>query len=195
MCCPTGVCGPEVDPALVRFAADLEWLKASGAEVDRFNLAQQPAAFVENEEVAAAMSARDDALPLVLVDGRIVSQGRYPDRETLGAFAGLTVPKSIYTEAVQELVAVGAAIAANCEPCFKYHFDKARKLGVSKDDMARAVTTGQTVKESPARAILELAEKYTGSKIVTKQGPDACRTAAAEPLAVIGSPSAPKKCC
>ena len=27
MCCSTGVCGPEVDPALVRFAADLEWLK------------------------------------------------------------------------------------------------------------------------------------------------------------------------
>ncbi len=46
MCCATGVCGPEVDPALVRFASDLEWLKSSGVEVERFNLAQQPAAFV-----------------------------------------------------------------------------------------------------------------------------------------------------
>ncbi len=26
-CCSTGVCGPEIDPALVRFAAELEWLK------------------------------------------------------------------------------------------------------------------------------------------------------------------------
>jgi hypothetical protein len=24
MCCSTGVCGPEVDPALVRFAVDVE---------------------------------------------------------------------------------------------------------------------------------------------------------------------------
>ncbi len=40
MCCSTGVCGPQVDPALVRFAADLEWLKASGVEVERFNLSQ-----------------------------------------------------------------------------------------------------------------------------------------------------------
>ena len=195
MCCPTGVCGPEVDPALVRFAADLEWLKAGGAQVDRYNLAQQPAAFVENSEVAAAMRARDDALPLVLVDGKIVSQGQYPDREALAGLVGLTVPKSIYTEAVQELVAIGAAIAANCEPCFKYHFDKARKLGVSKEDMARAVTTGQKVKESPARAILELAERHTESKVVTKHGPDACRTfATAEPLATLGAP-AKKKCC
>lgn len=195
MCCPTGVCGPEVDPALVRFAADLDWLASNGAQVERFNLSQQPAAFAGNAEVAAAMRARDDALPLVLVDGKIVSQARYPARAELAGFIGLTAPESLYTEAVQELVAIGAAIAANCEPCFRYHFDKARKLGVSKEDMARAVTTGQTVKESPARAILELAEKYTGSKVVTKQGPDACRTAVADPLTTIGSSPAPKKCC
>ena len=193
-CCPTGVCGPEVDPALVRFAADLEWLRSSGAEVERFNLSQQPAAFVANSEVAAAMRARDDALPLIVVDGRIMSQGRYPERSDLAALVGLSEPKSIYTEAVQELVASGAAIAANCEPCFKYHFDKARKLGVSKADMARAVTTGQTVKESPARAILELAEKYVGAKIVTKQGPDVCRPAATEVVASLGASPA-KKCC
>lgn len=194
MCCPTGVCGPEVDPALVRFAADLEWLKASGVEVERFNLSQQPAAFVANADVTAAMRARDDALPLLLVDGKIVAQGSYPAREVLAELAGVALPKSVYTEAVQELVAIGAAIAANCEPCFRYHFDKARKLGVSKEDMARAVTTGQTVKESPARAILELAEKYVGSKIVTKQGPDACRTAVVpEPGAERGA--SPKKCC
>jgi AhpD family alkylhydroperoxidase len=196
MCCPTGVCGPEVDPALVRFAADLEWLKSSGVEVERFNLSQQPAEFVANADVAAAMRARDDALPLIVVDGKIVSQASYPERGALAELVGMSLPKSIYTEAVQELVAIGAAIAANCEPCFKYHFDKARKLGVSKEDMARAVTTGQTVKESPARAVLELAERFVGTKIVTKQGPDACRTAATpEPLANIGSSPATKKCC
>ena len=195
MCCPTGVCGPEVDPALVRFAADLEWLKTNGADVERFNLSQEPAAFVANAAVAAAMRARDDALPLLLVDGKIVSQGSYPERGVLAELAGISLPKSIYTEAVQELVAIGAAIVANCEPCFRHHFDKARKLGVSKEDMARAVTTAQMVKESPARAVIELAEKYVGSKIATKQGPDACRAAATAELAVAGSGRSPKKCC
>ncbi len=195
MCCSTGVCGPEVDPALVRFAADLEWLRSSGIEVDRFNLAQDPAAFVSNPVVAEAIRGKDGGLPLLLVDGKIVAQGSYPAREVLAELLGVTPPKSIYSDAVQELVAIGAAIAANCEPCFRYHFDKARKLGVSKEDMARAVTTGQTVKESPARAILELAEKYTGTKIVAKQGPDACRTAVVDAAPAATGAAAPKKCC
>ena len=42
----------------------------------------------------------------------------------------------LFSPAVAELVAIGAAIAANCEPCFKYHCAKAKKLGVSKDDIA-----------------------------------------------------------
>ncbi len=33
MCCSTGVCGPEVDPALVTFAADLKWVEAQGIAV------------------------------------------------------------------------------------------------------------------------------------------------------------------
>ncbi|MGE5294520.1 MAG: arsenite methyltransferase, partial [Solirubrobacterales bacterium] len=38
--------------------------------------------------------------------------------------------QSVYTPAVAELVALGAAIAANCEACFKYHYGQAQKLGV-----------------------------------------------------------------
>lgn len=45
MCCSTGVCGPSVDPKLVRFSADLDWLKSQGVAVERFNLSQEPAAF------------------------------------------------------------------------------------------------------------------------------------------------------
>ena len=207
MCCSTGVCGPEVDPALVRFAADLEWLKESGVAVERFNLSQEPAAFVGNPEVVAAMRGRDDALPLLLLDGKIVAQGSYPERAALAGLVGVSAPKSLYTEAVAELVAIGAAIASNCEPCFRFHYDKARKLGVSKEDMALAVTTAKMVKESPARAVVALAEKYLGTKIATKEGPDACQPAAdatasaccppSETAPVsLGKPGVPaKKCC
>ena len=45
MCCSSGVCGPEVDPALVNFSADLLWLAGQGVEVERLNPAQQPDAF------------------------------------------------------------------------------------------------------------------------------------------------------
>jgi AhpD family alkylhydroperoxidase len=68
-----------------------------------------------------------------------------------------------YSAGVNELVAIGAAIAANCEPCLKHHYHEALQLGVSKAHMARAVTMGARVKDSPHQAILHLADRLTGS--------------------------------
>jgi len=90
MCCSTGICGPSVDPALVRFAADLAWLKAQGVTVERFNLSQQPAAFAEDAAVKAALEARGEAsLPLVKVNDEVKSSGGFPSREELSAWVGL----------------------------------------------------------------------------------------------------------
>ena len=88
MCCSTGVCGPKVDPNLARFASDLEALKRAGATVTRYNLSQQPGAFIENETVATAMQ-KGECLPLILVDGRIVAEKAYPTREALASLAGV----------------------------------------------------------------------------------------------------------
>ena len=148
---------------LPRFSADLQWLAHQGVSVERYNLSQQPQAFVANPVVKAALREGGNwNLPLILADGQIATRGTYPTREELAQFAGLVeaIRGSLYTEAIAELVSIGAAIASNCEPCFRYHFDKARKLGVSLDDMARAVKTAQGVKEAPARSILELANRY-----------------------------------
>jgi len=162
LCCSTGVCGPNPDPVLPRFAADFHWLASQGVVVERYNLAQEPQAFAASEAVKAALAQYGtDCLPLILVDGAIVSQGIYPERAELARLAGLSIgdAPSLYTAQVAELVAIGAAVASNCEPCFKHHFDRARKLGVSVEDMARAVETAQAVKESPARSVLELANR------------------------------------
>ena len=179
MCCSTGICGPVVDPVLPRFAADLAWLSGQGIAVKRHNLAQEPQAFVGNELVKRALTERSAAcLPLVLVDGRIVSQGRYPSRGELAAFVGLDAsePATIYSPAVEELVAIGASIACNCMPCLKYHTDQARALGVSDDDMAKAVAMAQKVKQTPARLVLELANRYLNGKVEDAPEPSACCT-------------------
>lgn len=90
MCCSTGVCGPSVDPVLPRFAADLDWLKTQGLEVERFNLSQQPAAFAESAVVKQALEDQGtECLPLILFQGRIVSTGKYPTRSSLAARVGL----------------------------------------------------------------------------------------------------------
>lgn len=193
MCCATGVCGPEVDRKLVRFAADVKWLQEQGVEVRRFNLSQNPAAFVANEQVKQALTDKGEtALPMVIASGRVLSSGHYPERDELAAWAGLPPSaRSIYSPAVNELVALGAAIAANCEPCLKYHYRQAQQLGVSKADMARAVEMGAKVKDSPHQAILKLADRLTGAALSKPSAePEACR--GAEP-----APDAPAsgKCC
>lgn len=82
MCCSTGVCGPNIDPVLPRFAADLEWLKSQGHHIVRFNLAQQPQAFIENKLVHQLLSTvGTDCLPIVMVNGEVVSQTVYPGRD------------------------------------------------------------------------------------------------------------------
>ena len=90
MCCSSGVCGPQVDPLLAAFAADVDWLTAQGVSVARYNLAQEPQAFVSNPLVQEALQREGDTcLPLVLVNGEIAGRGAYPRREELARLAGL----------------------------------------------------------------------------------------------------------
>ena len=87
MCCSTGVCGPDVDPKLVQFAADLDWLKTQDVIVQRYNLSQDPGAFVQNPLVKSALTEKgENALPLMLVNGKLASTGHYPERGELAGW-------------------------------------------------------------------------------------------------------------
>lgn len=86
---------------------------------------------------------------------------------------------SLMTEAVTELVAIGAAIAASCEPCFRHHFDAAHNLGVSKEDMREAVNVALAVKATPHRKVVEAADRYlaeAGSEAAGKGRASACHS-------------------
>lgn len=89
LCCSTGVCGPEVDPDLPRFASDIEWLKSQGHQVVRFNLAHSPMAFVENKKVYEILGKEGtECLPVIVVDGEVVSRKTYPQRENMLRWVG-----------------------------------------------------------------------------------------------------------
>ena len=175
MCCSTGVCGPSVDPALARFAGDLEWLQGQGVAVQRYNLAQEPGAFAEREAVTAALRENgEECLPLVFVDGQLVRQGAYPAREELAQMAGVQSPESaesVWAPAVKELVAIAAAVASNCESCLEHHVGVARELGVGDDDIARTVRTARAVKETPAQSILQTADRLLGVSVEAPLNP------------------------
>ena len=89
MCCSTGVCGVDVDPVLAQFASDLKWLTGQGVTVERHNLGQEPQAFAANAAVVKEMQAGMDRLPLLLVEGEVVSTGLYPTRAQLAQKLGI----------------------------------------------------------------------------------------------------------
>lgn len=95
MCCSTGVCGTDVDPTLSRFAADLDWLTAQGADVQRMSLSQEPGAFVAVDAVRDVLETDGPAgLPAIVVDGVLTSKGRYPERAELAMWAGVRVDQA-----------------------------------------------------------------------------------------------------
>lgn len=51
MCCPTGLCGTNIDPELMRIAVIIETLKKHGIIVIRHNLRDEPHVYVSNKTV------------------------------------------------------------------------------------------------------------------------------------------------
>ena len=91
LCCSSGVCGTDVDQKLVDFSADVDWAKQQGLTLERFNLAQQPMAFADNAAVRGLLErSGESALPITLVDGEVAFAGRYPSRDDLTRWLGVT---------------------------------------------------------------------------------------------------------
>jgi len=51
------------------------------------------------------------------------------------------------TEKVKELVAVGASITANCQPCLQYHVEKALGAGADAGELQAAIQVGKQVRK------------------------------------------------
>ncbi|MFD1926470.1 arsenite efflux transporter metallochaperone ArsD [Sporosarcina siberiensis] len=87
MCCSTGVCGPGVDPELTRVASAVYSLEQKKFDITRYNLGNDPGAFVDNEVVNKVLLEKGpDALPLILVNNEVVKVGAYPTNEELAGW-------------------------------------------------------------------------------------------------------------
>jgi hypothetical protein len=84
-----GVCGAVFDRAFEAFDQSLDWLETTGILVERIDPLEQP------EEAARFDAVRDlleregqRSLPLILVDGALVSSGVRPTRSQLARLVG-----------------------------------------------------------------------------------------------------------
>ena len=49
-----------------------------------------------------------------------------------------------------ELIAVGASVAANCQPCLDYNVRKALEVGADRQQIAEAIEVGKRVRQGAA---------------------------------------------
>lgn len=84
MCCSTGVCGPSIDPELMRMATTINALKEKGMVIQRHGLSSEPQDFVSNTTINALLQKEGaDILPVTLLEGVVVKTKAYPTNEEL----------------------------------------------------------------------------------------------------------------
>jgi len=84
-----GVCGVVPDRAFEAFEQELDWLEANGLPVERIDPYREPGDAARFEGVTDALATEGPrCLPLILVDGVIVSSGVHPTRTQLARVVG-----------------------------------------------------------------------------------------------------------
>lgn len=86
MCCPTGLCGPELDQTLLDVSEMLLTLQEAGTAVERYQMTSHPHKFMQNSHVMRLVREQQmAALPITAVHGQIIKTGAYPTLEELRA--------------------------------------------------------------------------------------------------------------
>jgi Arsenical resistance operon protein ArsD len=84
-----GVCGVVPDRAYQAFEETLDWLDAGGFLVERFDPYREAAEAARFPTVTEALARQGErCLPLILLDGIVVSSGVRPTRTQLARFVG-----------------------------------------------------------------------------------------------------------
>lgn len=82
MCCSTGVCGPSVNPELLRISTAINTLNNKGILIERYNLSSNPEIFVDNKVINEIITNKGiDVLPITMVDNKIAKIGSYPSND------------------------------------------------------------------------------------------------------------------
>lgn len=92
MCCTTGVCGPSIDPELMRVATVISSLQENGVDIKRYGLASEPQEFIANKIINTILQEEGaDLLPITLVDGEVAKTKEYPTNEELNKWLGIEI--------------------------------------------------------------------------------------------------------
>jgi len=85
------------------------------------------------------------------------------DKEDVG-MAGEEKKDVGIDDRINELIAIGASVTANCQPCLEYHVGKAKTLEIGDESIQKAVEVGQMVKKGAMRKYNEFMAAFFEDK-------------------------------
>jgi hypothetical protein len=86
MCCPTGLCGPALDQTLLDVNEMIMSLQRENLRVERYQMTSNPNAFLGNAEVMILVREKQmEALPIIVVRGKVIKVGSYPTADEVHA--------------------------------------------------------------------------------------------------------------
>ena len=140
----TGMIGVLYDRTFLTLEENFDWLETTGILVERFDPSTAPSEVATRPVVQQLLSAEGDAcLPLILVNGAVVSRGAHLSRTQLARAVGsarAAVPQPV----ARQLAAIGAAAAVGSDGDLQRETVRARQLGIGE-------ATVRLAKESGAR--------------------------------------------
>lgn len=69
----------------------------------------------------------------------------------------------VFDDRIRELVAVGASITANCQPCLQLHAEKAIAAGATPREVTAAIEVGNRVRKGAAAKMEAFASGLTAA--------------------------------
>jgi AhpD family alkylhydroperoxidase len=108
---------------------------------------------VKDREADIMKEAADVLAGTSFLDAEIPEQCAQDAMETLTA------------DKMSMLIALGAAVAGNCDSCLSTVAQRLKEAGVATQEIRGAVEIGLTVKEKPAAIVKETADRLTGEPL------------------------------
>jgi hypothetical protein len=95
MCCPTGLCGPSINPEIMRITTVMNTLEKDNVDIKRFNLTSNPDEFVNNNIINNLLvNEGEEVFPVTLLNDEIVKKRNYPNNEELSNWTGIKLEKN-----------------------------------------------------------------------------------------------------
>lgn len=75
----------------------------------------------------------------------------------------------------KELVAIGASVTANCQPCLQYHLAEARRFGAGEQEIADAIEVGKQVRRGASAKMDAFSSKLAPTPTASAEEAACCR--------------------